>query len=190
MNHFSKVLCLCATTAIATLPAIQAATIETYTATPGLAIPDGNPSGLASTQTISTSITEIQSVTATLEISGTFNGDLYAYLTHGTGFAVLLNRTGRSAANSFGYDDDGFDVIFDDLAPVNIHNYQGTTIPTPGSPLTGTWQPDGRTTDPDFVVDTDPPNAPLASFQTLDANGGWTLFVADLSGGDGHTRMR
>ena len=32
----------------------------------------------------------------TLNLSGGWNGDLYAYLVHNSGFAVLLNRVGRN----------------------------------------------------------------------------------------------
>lgn len=165
------------------------AAVMTYSSGPiNTGIPDGNPSGLANVINVTSSeITSIQSVTATLSISGTFNGDLYAYLTHGSGFAVLLNRAGRMQSAPFGYADDGFDVTFDDLGAANIHLYQNVGPVTPGSPLTGTWMPDGRAVDPDLVVDTDPSTATLSSFAAGNANGGWTLFVADLSGGENHT---
>lgn len=54
--------------------------------------------------------------------------------------------------------------------------------------MTGTWQPDGRTNSPGSVLDSQPPDAFLSSFNGLDPNGDWTLFVADVSGGDTHTR--
>ena len=51
-----------------------------------------------------TNIVSLTSVVISASISGTpdadpraFNGDLYAYLTHGSGFSVLLNRVGRTA---------------------------------------------------------------------------------------------
>jgi subtilisin-like proprotein convertase family protein len=188
MKRLLRIVRIASLSIAAWLPSVQAATIETHDFSGlGLAIDDGNPSGLANTQAITSAITDIQSLTATLSISGTFNGDLYAYLVHGSGFAVLLNRSGSTAANSFGYDDDGFDVTFDDLAPVDIHDYQDSTTPAAATPLTGTWRPDGRETDPDLVLDTDPSTATLGSFVTGDANGDWTLFVADLSGGEAHT---
>lgn len=152
-----------------------------------LDLPDGNASGLVNLQPISSQVTEIESLTVTLNVGGTFNGDLYAYLTHDTGFSVLLNRSGRSVADSFGYSDDGYTITLDDLAADNIHTYQSITTPTPGSPLTGIWQPDGRNVDPDSVLDTTPSTAMLASFNGTDANGNWTLFIADLSVGDTHT---
>lgn len=151
-----------------------------------LSIPDGNPSGLVDQRFLASQITEIESVAVRLDLGGTFNGDVYAYLAHGSGISILLNRTGRTATDSFGYDDDGFSITLDDSAANNIHAYQSVVSPTAGNPLTGTWQPDGRYIDPDFVVDTTSSTAMLSAFNGMDANGGWTLFVADLSGGDRH----
>lgn len=153
----------------------------------GLPVPDGNPSGLGDLQPVTSQITEIESVIVTLDIGGTWNGDLYAYLTHDTGYAVLLNRSGRTAIDSFGYGDSGYQVTLDDSAADNIHTYRDVTVPAVGVPLSGTWQPDGRNVDPDSVFDTTPSTAMLSSFNGTDANGNWTLFVADLSGGDAHT---
>jgi hypothetical protein len=154
-------------------------------------VPDGNAVGMADVQSVVSTITQITALTVDLDIGGEFNGDLYAYVTHDTGFAVLLNRPGRTAAEPFGYDDTagmGVNVTFDDAAANgDIHSYLNTTTPAPGTPLTGMWAPDGRTTDPDFVLDTDGSTAFLSSFTDLDANGNWTLFVADLSGGGNQT---
>src|SRR5436309_952718 len=61
----------------------------------GATIPDANPSGLASVKTISTPVVYATDVNLTLKLTSTFNGDLYCYLTHGSGHAVLLNRVGR-----------------------------------------------------------------------------------------------
>src|SRR2546423_205875 len=57
-------------------------------------IPDGSLNGLSDTRTLSgISQPQISDVKVTLNLSGGYNGDLYAYLSHGsTGFAVLLNR--------------------------------------------------------------------------------------------------
>lgn len=110
-------------------------------------------------------------------------------LTHGAGYAVLLNRPGRRADNLFGYSDGGLtQVTFDDAAAgQDVHLYRlilngSHSIPL-GGPLTGTWQPDGRTTDPDLVLGTEGRGAMLSSFRGLDPNGDWTLFAADLSSG-------
>src|ERR1041385_4220358 len=80
----------------------------------GQPIPDGDPSGVASVQSISTPITAITDLKVTLQVSGTWDGDLYCYLTHSPGFAVLLNRVGRRPESTVGYGDNGFDVMFDD----------------------------------------------------------------------------
>src|SRR5882762_2247429 len=70
-----------------------AASAQTTTNFPvATAIPDGSTPGLASFKTVSTPITSITNLKVTLKITGTYNGDLYCYLTHGSGFTVLLNR--------------------------------------------------------------------------------------------------
>ena len=114
-----------------------------------------------------------------LDITGGWNGDLYAYLSFSDGFAVLLNRVGKSSSDDFGYGDAGFNVTFSDSAATDIHLYGGNG----GNQLTGTWQPDGRETDPQLVVSSDPRTALLSSFDNLDPNGTWTLFVADVATG-------
>lgn len=189
MNTLSRFTYFLTAAATISLSGVQAATIETYSfSSLALQIADGNPSGLSNTQTISGSeITHIQSLTVSIDISGTFNGDLYSYLVHDSGFTVLLNRVGKDAANPFGAASDGLMITFDDLASTNVHDYLSVSNPLPGSPLTGTWQPDGRITDPDQVLDTDPATASLASFGGGNTNGNWTLFVADMSGGESHT---
>ena len=189
MNNFIRFSCALAAVTTFSLPAVEAAIVENYNFPAlGLAIADGNPAGLANTQAITTSsISDILSLTVTMEVSGTFNGDLYAYLVHGSGFSVLLNRVGRDAGNLFGSSDDGLMVTFDDLATSNIHDYQSVTTPGFGAQLMGAWQPDGRAIDPDLVLDTDAPTAMLSSFGGEDTNGDWTLFIADLSSGESHT---
>jgi hypothetical protein len=112
-------------------------------------------------------------------------GDLYAYLLHDTGFSVLLNRPGRSAANPFGSAAGGLTLTFDDRAAVDAH----TT--SPGSaPLSGLRQPDAREIDPAHVLDTSVRTAYLSNFNGLDPNGQWTLFIADLAAGYRATLVR
>jgi len=101
---------------------------------------------------------------------------------------VLINRTGVTSANSFGYSDAGFNVTFDDSAANNIHLYQ--TISNPGGGvLTGTWQPDGENIDPQSPAADFPttPTTPLASFDGSNPNGTWTLFLSDVSAGNQST---
>ncbi len=177
------------------LPARAVIEVHNFTGL-NIDIPDGSPSGIANVQNFSTTILQLSDVKLSLHVLATpdadptaFNGDLYVYVSHGSGFSILLNRAGRSGALPFGYDDNGYDIIFDDAAANgDVHGYRTVTTPAPGSPLTGIWQPDGRLTDPNLVLNTDPrsPTARLSSFNTLGAAGDWTLFIADLSGGNEH----
>ena len=154
-------------------------------------IPDGDTSGFLDIREITLPVHTLADIKVTLDIApvldGGFNGDLYVTLTHGDAFVVLLNRPGREAANSFGYDDGGFTVTFSATATGDIHSYRqvlngDATQSVPGGP-TGEWQPDGRLVDPDTVLDTSPRTTSLASFVDLDPNGEWVLFVADVSPG-------
>ena len=179
------------------LAPVRAALIETHNFNAlNLDIPDGNPSGLANVQNFVTGIGTILDVEVRLHIIPTpdgnplaFAGDLYAYVVHSSGIAILLNRVGKALASPFGYDDNGFDILLDDEA-VNgdVHVYRNVTTPAPGGSLSGSWQPDARLADPNLVLDTTPrtPGAMLTTFTTLDASGDWTLFIADLSTGAEH----
>ena len=146
--------------------------------------PDGSTSGLADSQTLDFSglqLNQIVSLQVNLNVSGGFNGDYYAYLVHDGGFAVLLNRAGRTSGNHFGYSDGGLNVTFSDGSPNDIHNYQNVT--PPASPLTGMWAPDGRNVDPANALNTDPRTALLGSFNGQDPSGQWTLFISDVADG-------
>src|ERR1043166_8059908 len=181
-----------------TLVCGPAALAQTVTSTTnflvGSTVPDGNLSGLVSAKTISTPVVYATDVNVTLKLTGTFNGDLYCYLTHGSAQSILLNRVGRRADNSLGYNDAGFDVTFDDAAANgDLHVYRlklngNNSTPISGA-LTGTWAPDARATSPTNVLDTDTrdANALLSTFNGLDPNGEWVLFVADLEAGDLYT---
>src|SRR2546422_5215497 len=119
-----------------------------------LPIPDGDAAGVSDVRTITSVITQISSITVSLDISGEFNGDLYASLRHDSGFSVLLNRPGRTADSPSGYGDRGLNITLSDSAPNgDIHSYRAVFTPEAGSPLTGTWQPDRRNVDPSLVLD-------------------------------------
>jgi subtilisin-like proprotein convertase family protein len=133
-------------------------------------IPDANPSGISSEITVTGLENQILDVNVTLNISGGYNGDLYAWLRHGDMLVVLLDRVGTPGNFGTGYGDKGFLVTLDDQATqgVNIHWYQTVDYTLNGSgQLTGTWRPEGN----------------LASFNSLDPNGAWTIFFSDMSGG-------
>lgn len=150
---------------------------DTATYSPGITIPDNNLNGVANTQIFSSAIQSITDVRVGLNISGGFDGDIYAYLTHGlSGFAVLLNRIGVSSSDIYGSYNSGFAVTLSDSAAADIHG-----SPANGGTLTGTWQPDGRNISPLNALDTTPRTALLDTFNGMDPNGDWTLFLADTS---------
>jgi len=176
--HFKSLL------AAAALIASNAAQAQlftnTFSYTANLAIPDNNLNGVSDTRTVVSEIFSITGVRVTLNISGGFNGDYYAYLTHDSGFAVLLNRVGRTISSDLGYPDSGFNVVLNDAAANDIHTYRLSLNPN-GGPITGSWQPDGRNIHPAISLDTTARTAGLDVFDDLDANGNWTLFLADVS---------
>jgi hypothetical protein len=89
-----------------------------------------------------------------LNISGGYNGDLYAYLSYGGVLLPLLIRTGVTGTGSgdaFGYGNTGFNVTLSSTASgaQDVHFYQNYSASYNGSgQLTGAWQPDGRNIDP------------------------------------------
>ena len=172
------------------LLAAGAATAQTFntnlTFAVNAAIPDADNNGLALAQTLALPTLlggPISDVTVSLNISGGYNGDLYAYLAGpGGGFAVLLNRTGVGGGNSFGSSGSGFNITLDDSAShVNVHD---ATV-APGAVLGGTFNSDGENIDPQSPATAFPAGstALLTSFNGNAADGTWTLFLADLSAG-------
>lgn len=164
----------------------QAQTNVSYTFNVNTAIPDGNAVGLSSVGTVANVIGYTTNVQVSLNISGGFNGDLYAYLVGpGGGMSILLNRSGLTAGNPFGYANTGFNITLNDGA-TNVHSYQLSGSFNGSGQLTGNWAPDGRNIDPQSagsVFDAAATSSDLAVFNTLIPNGDWTLFIADLSGG-------
>ncbi len=138
-----------------------------------LAIPDANPSGVTSALLISGAGASLTDVNVTLNVSGGYNGDLYAYLSYNGTLVTLLNRVGTGSGDpiqsAFGYSTAGFNnVTLDDAATGgSIH-----TVQNPGSLPTFSYTADGGS---------------LASFNGANPNGIWTLFFADLAGGNTST---
>lgn len=162
------------------------ATLYTYTWSSGFAggglVPDGNVAGWSDTRSIiAANANQITDVNVRLNISGGYNGDLYGYLVHSSGFSVLLNRIGRTDSDPFGNSGGGMNVTLDDDTGGDIH-MAGYGV------VSGTYNPDARTDNPAIVTaGTGNQTAYLNSFDGLDPNGSWTLFLADLSGGDTST---
>jgi subtilisin-like proprotein convertase family protein len=92
----------------------QGQTLTNYTFTSGTlnaAIPDGSAVGITEVASVGVLPGLVTNVTVNLDITGGFNGDLYAYLTGPDGqIAILLNRVGVATGNSVGYSDAGFNI--------------------------------------------------------------------------------
>jgi hypothetical protein len=151
-------------------------------------IPDADPSGYANNQTISEGTQgnylggnlSVADVVVRLDVSGGWNGDLYAYLRHqtagGTGFTVLLDRVGTTTGNPLGSGLSGFGPggdgtpfrLTDSASYGDVH---AGSSPIYAGHLTGTWQVDQSGGANSFV-----------SFHGLNPLGTWSLFFADLSG--------
>jgi subtilisin-like proprotein convertase family protein len=171
--------------------AAQAQTFDTnFTISVNQVIPDNDPNGLASVTNLTLQGFAVTGVTVGLNISGGYNGDLYAYLAGPGGFAVLLNRVGVSnTASALGYGDAGFNVTFSSAGANNIQYYQGYTNPA-GGVVFGTWQPEGVNINPQSVPSAflgATRTATLASFNGTTPNGQWELFLADVSPGSQST---
>lgn len=135
-------------------------------------IPDNDVNGWQDTRTITDfqggGSWQITDLNVTLNITDGFNGDLFGYLVHDSGFVVLLNQVGTSEGNPLGFSNPGMDVVLDQDAAINIHDAVSLGV------LTGTYQPDS----------TYSPATSLTSFNGLDPNGSWTLYLQDMSFGD------
>jgi subtilisin-like proprotein convertase family protein len=140
--------------------------------TVNIAIPDANPNGISSTINVSGLRPSISDVNVTINVSGGFNGDLYAYLNYNGILVPLLNRVGTTTSplDPFGYSTAGFNnVTLDDAASGgSIHN-----VANPESLPTVSYTPDGGS---------------LASFNNSNPNGNWTIFFADMASGGGTSR--
>jgi hypothetical protein len=167
-----KTFLICGFIALQLAPAAQASVVFGGDWGVNTAIPDGNPVGIAVSQTFSNPFNGfITGVNVDLNLTGGFNGDLYGYLAYqdangDTATEILLNRVGTSPSNPFGSSGSGFDVTLSDSGTVNgsIHNAAGNP--------TGTWLADSA-------------NMLNGTFGGLSAQGTWTLFLADLSVGGG-----
>jgi hypothetical protein len=145
--------------------------------TVGTAIPDGSPVGITASQTVHNLGTSfITGVDVRLDITGGYNGDLYGYLVlqdanGNVASEVLLDRVGTSPSDPFGSSGSGFSVMLSASGTANGSIHGATGIPQ------GAWLPDSA-------------NALNGTFDGLTANGTWTLFLADLSGGGGTSTLQ
>ena len=149
---------------------------QTFTPVDGT-IWDGNPVGSAFTGHFNQTgfNSPVLGVSIGFNITGGYNGDLYAYLVAPNGtVVVLLNQPGTdafgSAASGFG---NGAANSFK-LTDTGASSIQGVDG-TPGQALTGSYSAVG--TFNNFVT------------SGASANGNWTLFFADLSSGGGTSHL-
>jgi hypothetical protein len=134
---------------------------------PGLLVSQINVSGVEGT---------IDSLTVTLDITGdptAYNGDYYAYVQFGSGLDVLLNNIDNGNGNNPG---DGMDVTFSDTGVDG--SIQNAVSAPPTAMLTGSYVPDSG----GFASGSYPGDTGLEGQNN--ANGTWTLFIADESTGD------
>jgi hypothetical protein len=150
-----------------------------------LEIPDYDPNGLVSVINFDTGGKYVSSIEVNLVTTGGWNGDLYAYLQHTSGatsvISVLLNRPGRTEFNEAGSGSSGMDVIFRDDAEFDLNTAISGEF---GDFVSGVYQPDARSADPESVTNTSFRSLYLSGFRGMLADGDWTLFIADLAGGD------
>jgi hypothetical protein len=152
-------------------------------------IPDANPTGWSDSRVVSgIGDLAISDITVHLNVSGGFNGDLYAYLSYNGVLIPLLNRVGVTATgggSSFGYSDTGFDITLGSTGN-DVHFYSQHSPGFNGSgQLTGAWAVDGRNIDPQSAPGAfdSASRTTFSDLNGLNPNGTWTLFFADMSGG-------
>jgi subtilisin-like proprotein convertase family protein len=137
-------------------------------------VPDNNLSGWSDTRTVTTMPAgTLMAVAVDLQLASGWTGDLYAYLVHSSGFAVLLDRVGTPGA-TFGYGAGNLNLTLADDG-FNGGSYNGIHTYGGGNTSGTTWNPDGSATTT--------ASGSLGSFLSTGQNGTWSLFVADLSGG-------
>ena len=142
---------------------------QTFSA--GGAIPDGNPvpTRFAGTFAQPGFANPVLFITVSLNITGGYNGDLYAYLVAPNGkTVVLMNQPG---SDLFGAAGAGMNITLTDATTGS--DYHGS-IQNPGDGnLTGSFNAAGS----------------LSTFNGSAANGTWSLYFADLSSGGGTSTL-
>jgi hypothetical protein len=194
VKRFVRVLALCGCGA---MPA--AAQLFNYTWTGvNLEVPDapniGDSITVSDTRSITTGFIEGDSQLTDLIVSLRFdgsngaggsgtlwNGDLLVTLTHQSGTSLtLLNRIGRDSLATSGYSGNGLDVTLDSSALVDVHL-------AGNGPLTGVFQPDGRSENPLTVTTASVRDATVFQFlqvmRTVSPDGQWTISATDLESG-------
>ena len=121
----------------------------------GQVIPDNTAAGVGYSINFGTAGLTISAISVAFNVSGGYNGDLYAYLSHGSTLVQLLDPNSNLGGAGFN---------------VTMVGGTGNPIPTSGSGVIS-----GTT----YTAYQD-----LAAFNTANPNGAWTLFFADRGPGD------
>lgn len=142
-------------------------------------IADNNPVGVGySFNLTAPQWPTIESVSVSFNISGGYNGDLYAYLSHGSDFTVLLNRVGTTMSDSDGYGNTGFNVTLTGSG-YNIHNYQAN----PDVAYNGSGQLVNQQGASPYTAYAADDGTGLGKYAGSAPSGSWTIFFADLAAG-------
>ena len=147
---------------------MQAVLTVSQTFSPGVTIPVGNPVGVveAGTFTVAGAGDRVLGITVGLNISGGYNGSLYAYLVAPNGTLVtLMNQPGVSV-DGFGALSSGMNITLSDTGGTSIQDVTDGY----GTLLAGTYQGDQT----------------LGTFGNSSANGTWEIYFADLRSGGGN----
>jgi subtilisin-like proprotein convertase family protein len=134
-------------------------------------IPDGSPIGVTFSGTVSDAPgMTVSELTLTLNISGGFNGNLFAYLNAPDGtHVVLMNQPGVSGENPFGASGAGMNITLQDSGAIN----GPIQTETSAAVLSGSYNAAGTLTD----------------FNGAALNGIWELFFADEVSGGGTSTL-
>ena len=140
-----------------------------FCSTPGVAIPDSDPTGVSDDLVVGASFT-LTALDVSLLVTHSWVGDLAFTLSHsgGCGPVDLGNRAGYTGTG-FGCSDDNIDATLDDEGTGNYEDQCNGGTPGIG---------------PGNFVPGDPPGANLTACDGDNINGTWTLVVSDNAGGD------
>lgn len=143
------------------------------------AITDGNPAGgVSSIINVSGMRPIVTGVNVIINVTGGYNGDLYAYLSYNGITVTLLNRVGTGAGGeptaTWGFATAGFNNV----RLSHTGGGGGGAIHDTVSPVA--FSPGGTSYTPDIGG-----GSSLAAFTGSNPNGNWTLFFADMAGGGG-----
>ncbi|MEM0519413.1 M36 family metallopeptidase [Aequorivita flava] len=130
---------------------------------PGLPIPDNNPTGVTATMNVTENVT-ITDLDVDINISHTWVGDIIVTLKSPAGTtATIIDRPGRTTSGA-GCSRDDIDATLDDEAATPVETECATATPT---------------IDGSFI-----PNNPLSIFDGENTAGIWEVTVSDNAGAD------